>query len=78
MSRLYGSLKAYGDYICAREQEVNEMKSNDPRSEEDKMLCQQLAKSNFDIVQQGVILVIVLQATTIQLCVLYGIVRFFL
>lgn len=51
--RLYGSLKNYGDYVCAREERTNEMLPKDPRSEEDRLLCQQLCKANLEKLQKG-------------------------
>ncbi|XP_067947410.1 sperm-associated antigen 17-like [Watersipora subatra] len=50
--KLYTSLKRYGDHVCAREEQAEELMPRDPRSEEDKMACQ-LLQENFEKIKQA-------------------------
>ena len=43
----------YGDFVCAREEQANEMQPTDPRSDDDKMASQELFKANFEALQNG-------------------------
>lgn len=58
-SRLQTGLKEYAEYVCARQEDSEALKVQDPRSEEEKMAAADLLSSVFvedkpaDVLQQA-------------------------